>query len=75
MDTDGDMWSEWFDAQSALNDQIDRAINEASKGRGDGFRLALYSSVIETCAETMRTFIPDEALSESEPVSRNEDGS
>lgn len=57
-----DSWDEWFDDQQKLTDRIRRAVTALSEGRGDGFRVALYSAVIESAAEAMRAFIPASAL-------------
>ncbi|HEY4268038.1 MAG TPA: hypothetical protein VGM94_07610 [Galbitalea sp.] len=59
-------WGEWFDAQYDLNNIIDRAVKERSEGKGDGFRVALYSSIIENAAERIRGYIPDVALTSDE---------
>ena len=52
-----DIWEEWFASQSGLNDRIDIAIEGLSKGKDDAFRAALYSSVIESCAERLRMYL------------------
>lgn len=59
-------WSEWFDRQSELTDQVDKAVAGLSEDRTYQFRVALYSAVIEHCAEKMRMFIPDEAVQAQE---------
>lgn len=53
-------WEEWFDKQYDLNERIDKAIAGLTVGKGDGFKLALWSSVIEHAAETLRIYIPEE---------------
>ena len=60
------IWDEWFDTQYDLNNAIDKAIRERTKGKSDQLRLALYSSVIENAAEAMRAFIPDVSLEKSD---------
>lgn len=60
--TSSPLWDEWFDTQYDLCDAIDRVIKERSEGKGDGLRLALYSAVVEHCAESMRRFVPDLSL-------------
>lgn len=60
--TSSPLWDEWFDVQYDLTDAIDRVIRERTVGKSDGFRVALYSAVIESAAESMRAFIPEMSL-------------
>ena len=50
-------WSEWFDAQYPLNEQISNAVAGLSVGKKDAFRAALWASVIENAAEQFRFYL------------------
>lgn len=52
-----EMWEEWFDGQYDLNLCIDRVIKDRAQGKPEGFKTALYSAVIEHCAEQLRASI------------------
>ena len=51
------MWDEWFDGQYDLNLCIDRVVKARGEGKPAGFKAALYSGVIEHCAEQMRGYV------------------
>ena len=57
--THQDMWDEWFNEQWDIVYCIERLMREKHKDKSDGFKVALYSAIIEHCAETMRQHIPD----------------
>lgn len=50
-------WDRWFDVQYDLQLEIDRKIEEVTRGKSDPFRAALVSAMIEHLAEGMRMFI------------------
>lgn len=56
---DKEKWDEWFDNQYEICDRIKRAIDGLSKGKEgkarDQFRAAIWSSIIETSAEELRS--------------------
>lgn len=51
------LWDDWFDNQYDLVACIDKAVEEQAKGKGEPFKVALYSALIEHCAEQMRSSI------------------
>jgi len=48
------LWDEWFDGQYDLAACVDKAVTELSKDKDDLFKAALYSAIIEHCAEQLR---------------------
>jgi hypothetical protein len=48
------LWDEWFDSQHDLMQCIEQAVNEQAEGKDKMFKAALYSAVIEACAESLR---------------------
>lgn len=67
LNTKSGAWNEWFDNQWDLTRCIDEFVKNKSAGKGDGFRLALYASVVEHCAEALRTYIPDADMTSVTP--------
>lgn len=51
------LWDEWFDVQYDIARCVDNAVEAKSKGKGDLFKAALYSGLIEHLAEQMRSCI------------------
>lgn len=72
MNISSELWEEWFDAQYALCDQMDRAVAGLSAGKDDAYRAAVWSAVIEHAAEAIRMCVSpaEEARSGSSALAR-----